>query len=121
MVLAPLPIMIFTLIAYVINKVFAHVIVAFFACLLGISAFAWFVMGIILRFKHNGSFSTGSLEPSNNDKPDWYSSNYTNESLFQYKSGNFMLVFYVLMFVIQGLACCVGGVYGIPLLFSSRN
>ena len=120
MILAPLPIMILTLLANLIHKVFAHVIFGLSACLLGMSVFAWFFMGFILRFKHYGKFSAGVFEPSYNDKPDWFIFNDTHETLFQYKSGTLMLVFYIVMFVMLGLAFGAGGVYGMSLLCSRR-
>ena len=76
------------------------------------SNFAWWIAGMVWRLRESGSFASGDIMTADANEDAWI--NQIKESnVYQYESGNFMWVFYMITWILMGVGCicgCVGRV-----------
>ena len=86
-------------IANCIHETVAKVLGGIISCGIGCGGLAWWISGIVWRFKASGSFSSGdslTAEQLTTEEAD-------ADTLYQIKSGNFMLIYYL---IVWGLMAC---------------
>ena len=85
-------------IANCIHETLAKVLGGIVSCGIGCGGLAWWISGIVWRFKASGSFAAGDqLTEEERTALD------TDETtLFQYRSGNFMLIYYIIVWSLMG-------------------
>ena len=89
---------------FMINETCAGMISKLITCLSGCVGIAWFITGIVWRFKESGSIASGDQL-----SPEEYKQEIANEdTLYQFKSGKFMLIYYIIVWTLIGLSCTFG-------------
>ena len=76
------------------------------------SNMAWWIAGMVWRLRESGSFASGDIMPANVNEDDWIKTVKASD-VYQYESGNFMWVYYMITWILMGVGCfcsCVGGV-----------
>ena len=66
---------------------------------------AWWITGIVWRFRSDGAYAAGDIVPEGKSVEDWEEEITADGSLFQYKSGKFMFIYYVICLSITAFAC----------------
>ena len=66
---------------------------------------AWWITGIVWRFRSEGAYAAGDLVPEGKSVDDWDTEISDEDSLFQYKSGKFMFIYYVICWSCMALSC----------------
>ena len=108
MVLAPVGTMVMV-ICMMINKTLGNICGPAIMCATGSSGFAWFITGIVWRFRSDGAFACGDVDfMSERNNDEWQSIVNAEDSLYQHSSGKFMLIYY----------CIVWGFLSIHILVS---
>jgi hypothetical protein len=83
-------------------------IAACFQC----SGCAWWIAGMVWRLRQSGSFASGDIMPANATEEDWIAQITADGSMYQYESGKFMWIYYMITWIIMGISClcscCVG-------------
>lgn len=80
-------------------------------CLLSctqLSGSAWWIAGMVWRLRTSGSFASGDVVPAGMDEAAWEAKITEEGSLFQYSSGNFMWVYYMICWISMGVCCGCG-------------
>ena len=67
--------------------------------------FAWWVVGIVWRFRSDGSYTCGDVPPEGTIIEDWDKQLDADSGLYQYRSGRFMLIFYLIGFIMIAISC----------------
>ena len=75
---------------------------------------AWYITGLVFRCRQSGNFASGDIMPAGSTmtEDEWITAITADDSteLYQYASGNFIWLFYVIGWIIMGsccgLACC---------------
>ena len=70
---------------------------------------AWWITGIVWRFRSDGAFAAGDDVPEGKTIEEWETEITLDGSLYQYKSGKFMFFYYVICWAIIG-GGCVGSI-----------
>lgn len=65
-------------------------------CLFGAISLAWWILGIVWRFSPIGMYSSGDVVPEGVTVAAWAKQVRARDSIFQFSSGRFMFVFYVI-------------------------
>jgi hypothetical protein len=87
------------------------------ACLMGLGmtgagcgGFAWWITGMVWRFNAAGSFAAGDVPEGLNEVDTLtYEAKVTADgSLYQYSSGNFMYIYYLITWITLGVSCGCG-------------
>lgn len=108
MTLAPVGAM-FMVICMMINVTLGNICGPAIMCATGSSGLAWFISGIVWRFRSDGAFSCGDIDfDSKRSDEEWQSIVTAEDSLYQHSSGKFMLIYY----------CIVWGFISIHILVS---
>ena len=94
-------------IANCIHEMIAKVLGGMVSCGVGCGGLAWWISGIVWRFKASGSYSSG--DSLTEEERTAAFADETN--LFQLKSGNFMLIYYIIVWSLMGasLLCSLIG------------
>lgn len=71
----------------------------------GLSGFAWWIAGMVWRFRADGSFASGDVMVGTTDLDVWTKAITAEGSLFQVSSGNFMAVYYLITWILLGVSC----------------
>ena len=107
MSLTPLPIAAITAISYCINYNCGKAMGGALTCACGCSFLAWWIAGIIWRFRPDGRYASGDIIVSNEEdgieasEAEWFAKTVAaQDSIFQYLTGQFMKMFYVSCWVI---------------------
>jgi len=70
------------------------------------SGFAWWIAGMVWRLRQSGSFASGDIMPSaNTDRDAWIEEITADGSWYQYESGKFMWVYYMITWILMGVSC----------------
>lgn len=86
------------------------------SCIIVCAELAWYIAGMVWRFNEAGNFASGDSPYAGYSDSAWekyaqcdssfeYPDNYCG---FQYASGKFMFVYYVITWCVLGLACVCG-------------
>lgn len=108
--LSPLVMGLLFLVATLINPNLGGCMGAFNACAIGCSGLAWWITGIVWRFRADGAFVSGDLVPEGKTQEEWLEITTAEDSLYQYKSGHFMAIYYFVCFAVVGFGCLTSGV-----------
>ena len=65
-------------------------------CPIGCGGLAWFIAGMVLRWRHIGKVCAG----------DYNDDSTLADNLYMTKSGNFMNIFLIICLCLMGLTCC---------------
>jgi hypothetical protein len=71
----------------------------------GCSGFAWWIAGMVWRFRADGSFASGDIMPADTTEEAWATAISADGSLFQVSSGNFMAIYYMITWIMMGVSC----------------
>ena len=105
MALAPLPIAMVTLISHCIHIKCGKLVGGFSMMACGCSMLAWWIMGIIWRFRIEGRYASGDIVPDGMSEADWLEKSITaDDSIFQFMTGKFMKIFYYTCWISQALS-----------------
>jgi len=78
-------------------------------CILGAGAccgsLAWWITGIVWRFRSDGAFVSGDEAPKGITMDDWNAQIEKDHGLYQYSSGKFMYIFYLIGFISISVSC----------------
>ena len=86
-------------------------------CFYGCSMVAWWVAGIVWRFRPAGKYASGDMIPVDVSETEWLEETITvDDSIYQYLTGYFIKIFYVacafvfvmvvILLLIQALFMC---------------
>jgi hypothetical protein len=81
-----------------IHEMVGKVLGGIVSCGMACGGLAWWISGIVWRFKASGSFAAGDAltEAERAALPE------DPETLYQYRSGNFMLIYYIIVWSLMG-------------------
>ena len=85
-------------IANCIHETVAKVLGGIVSCGIGCGGLAWWISGIVWRFKSSGSYSSGDQLT----EADRVAAMDDETSLYQIRSGNFMLIYYIIVWSLMG-------------------
>ena len=71
------------------------------------SSLAWFIAGMVWRLRRSGAFASGDIMPANTTEEDWIAQ-IKDDDAMQYESGQFMWIYYMIMWIMMGVSCCCG-------------
>ena len=71
MILSTLPIAIIIIISHAINVTCGKVVTGISTCACGCSMLAWWIMGIVWRFRADGMYASGDIVPKGTSVEDW--------------------------------------------------
>ena len=91
----------------------SSIINLFFGC----AGLAWWVTGIVWRFKKSGSYASGDFLTDEESKAEWND----DTSLYQLRSGKFMLIYYVINWAIIGAGVALAGISCLIACCGSRK
>ena len=74
-------------------------------CGMSCGGLAWWITGIVWRFRSDGAYATGDVVPEGKDLDAWEAEISADDSLFQYKSGKFMFIYYVICWSMMACGC----------------
>lgn len=85
-------------IAHCIHEAFGKFIGSVLSCGMACGGLAWWITGIVWRFKASGSYASADqlTETERAALPE------DPETLYQYRSGNFMLIYYIIVWSLIG-------------------
>ncbi len=112
--LMPIALVLLFLAATVINPNLGTCVSAMNACAFGCSSLAWWITGIVWRFRSDGAFASGDIVPKGKTLEEWTDIVSDGDSLYQYKSGNFMAIYYFICFGLVATSCgctIIGAIY----------
>jgi len=72
------------------------------------SNLAWYIAGLVWRLRESGSYSCGDVVPKNTSDEDWLKEITREDALWQFSSGNFMWIFYIISWIMMGVSCVAG-------------
>ena len=113
MALSPCASVLILWIASMIHLTLAQILGGIISCGIGCGGIAWWIAGIAWRFNDVGSFSSGdklTVEEFQKLPED-------DETLYQYSSGNFMLIYYLIVWSIIAITICCSVVAGVIMCF----
>lgn len=102
--LAPLATGCLFMIASAVSPTVGMVCGALNGCLIGCSGLAWWITGIVWRFRADGAFATGDIKPEDTTAEDWLATLEGDNSLYQYKSGRFIAIYYFITWGLMALS-----------------
>lgn len=79
------------------------------------SMLAWWICGIVWRFRTDGKFAAGDLPLAGQDELAWKEAIRADGSLYQVNSGNFLYYYYVITWVMMGLGLVVAVVIPVAI------
>ena len=86
------------------------------------SGLAWWIAGIIWRFRSNGSFAVGDLPQDGYDETKWYDEVVLAEgSLYQHATGRFMLIFYLVSWGLMVLILIVNMIMALYMFIKAKK
>ena len=112
--LAPIGGALLTVLAMFISPSLGSCIGPLVGCGAGCGGLAWWIAGIVWRFRSDGAYAAGDVLPNGKELEAWQTEIEAEGSLFQVKSGKFMFIFYVITWSSMGLCCLcmlVGSIY----------
>ena len=77
-------------------------------CIIGCGGLAWWITGMVWRFSSAGKYASGDIVPAGMDAEKtaaWEAGLTADGSLFQYSSGNFMYIYYMITWITLGVIC----------------
>mmetsp|Transcript_32073 Transcript_32073/g.37718 ORF Transcript_32073/g.37718 Transcript_32073/m.37718 type:complete len:106 (+) Transcript_32073:171-488(+) len=74
-------------------------------CAMTCGGLAWWITGIVWRFRSDGAYAAGDIVPDGKTLEDWETEISADGSLFQHQSGKFMFIYYILCWSLMGLSC----------------
>ena len=79
----------------------------------GCSGLAWYIAGMVWRFRASGKYASGDIVPESFTEETWLEYLQDDESPvnMQYSSGNFMATYYLITWILMGICCgcCIIG------------
>ena len=103
--LAPIGLIIVFLIATVINPNLGTCVNAVNTLAFGCSGLAWWITGIVWRFRNDGALAAGDIPLKDKTQEEWLEVVTDEDSLYQYKSGKFMAIYYFICFGLVSCGC----------------
>ncbi len=91
----------------------ASAVMGLLGCASGCGGLAWYITGLVFRCRQSGNFASGDIIPDGVTEEKWMEAMNAEGNLYQYASGNFMWTFYVIGWILMGVACgctCIGGI-----------
>ena len=89
---------------FLINETCAGYFSKLITCLSGCVGIAWFITGIVWRFRESGSIASGDQL----SVAEYEQEIAKEDTLYQFKSGKFMLVYYIIVWTLIGISCAMG-------------
>lgn len=77
------------------------------SCAIGCSSIAWWIVGIVWRFRSDGAYAAGDIVPENTEIDAWNLELAKDDSLFQSSSGHFIAIFYIISWSFCACSCLV--------------
>ena len=78
-------------------------------CLLGSAmscgGIAWWITGIVWRFRSDGKFACGDVVPEGMTEEAWQAEITADDSLYQHSTGNFLFIYYIICWSLAGAGC----------------
>ena len=87
-----------------LNTTLGNLCMGLNGCAFACGGLAWWITGIIWRFRADGAFASGDIAPEGTSLDDWDATITADGSLYQHRSGKFMLIYYFICFGL--MACC---------------
>ena len=72
------------------------------------AGFIWWIMGMVWRFSAAGKFASGDVIPEGTTEEAWIEGISNPETVWQYSSGNFMYIYYLITWILIGTSCGCG-------------
>ena len=76
-----------------------------FGCAVSCGGLAWWITGIVWRFRSDGAYASGDYVPEGTSVEAWEQTVEAEGSLFQYHSGKFMFIYYVICWSFMACSC----------------
>ena len=103
--LAPIGISILTGISSMINPTCGSALGGILGCGWTCSQLAWWITGIVWRFRADGSYSVGDIKPPTKNEEEWTKLVTGDDSLYQHQSGKFLAIYYIICWSIILFSC----------------
>ena len=104
----PFATVIFAVTCSLISQTLGNAVISIFGCGMGCGGLAWWITGMVWRFSNAGKYASGDIVPEGMDAEKtaaWETGLTADGSLFQYSSGNFMYIYYMIIWIILGVGC----------------
>ena len=103
--LIPLSSMLLTVIGALIHPTLGTLCAGLTGCTMSCGGLAWWITGIVWRFRSDGAYAVGDIVPEGKTVEDWEAEITTDGSLYQFKSGKFMFIYYIISWSIMACSC----------------
>ena len=104
-ILAPLAAGILGGLAMLISPALANFIGGLSGCAVGCGGLAWWITGIVWRFRSDGAYACGDFIPEGKTEEEWLETITAEGSLFQHHSGKFMAIYYLICWGLMACNC----------------
>ena len=81
---------------------------------------AWWITGIVWRFRSEGAYAAGDFVPEGKSVEDWDTEISGEDSLFQYKSGKFMFIYFMICWSFMALGCLCSAIGAIAACVAGK-
>ena len=105
--LSPIAVVILTSIFTLCHPGFGSFCGGVLGCAQCCGTLAWWITGIVWRFRADGAYAAGDIIPEGTTIEDWEKKISAQDSLFQYSSGKFMFFFYVISWSLCACSCTI--------------
>ena len=68
----------------------------------------WYIIGIVWRFDSYGRFAAGTIVPSGISEEEWEKEVKAADSIYQWRSGKYMKIYYIITWTLMGIGLTVG-------------
>ena len=109
------------LLAMAIHPTFGTLCMGLNGCGLTCGGLAWWVTGIVWRFRSDGAFAAGDIVPEGTTIEEWDQEVAAEGSFFQYRSGKFMFFYYVICWSLIASTCLCSVFAAIYSCFSAKK
>ena len=106
--LAPIATSLLAMIGMAISPTLGSILGGLGGCVVGCGGLAWWIAGIVWRFRSDGAFAVGDIIKDGVTAEEWEKELETTGSLYQSKSGKFMAIYYFICFGFMGLSLLCG-------------
>lgn len=104
-ILAPIGAALLAGICMLISPALANFIGGLVGCAAGCGGLAWWITGIVWRFRADGAYACGDFIPEGKTEEEWLETITAEGSLFQHQSGKFIAIYYLICWGLMACNC----------------
>jgi len=108
--MAPIAGTLLTCIGFALSPMLGQIIGGLTGCATACGGLAWWITGIVWRFRSDGSYSCGDIVQDGHTEEEWMVEVTKTGTLFQHKSGKFMAIYYLICWslIAFNMLCSIG-------------